>query len=138
MRAKYLLIATLFVTAFVAVLVLNAANSVPGGTILLSKSQSEEQDVQTRPTQVKTQVGSLSSSTAIPTSSIEKPIQDGPSLLQAHCTQCHEVQWLQQVKKTRIEWEKALSKMERFNVKISEAEKTVLLDYLAIADEHKK
>jgi hypothetical protein len=61
-------------------------------------------------------------------------LQEGPSLLQTRCTQCHALQKILQVKKTRTEWENALSKMESFNVKISDAEKKVLLDYLTTVD----
>ena len=135
MRSRYLLIAILCVAAVVAVIVLIGANAILAGPIPLSKTTSKAQDAQIQPTQVKTEVDSLKPSTAIPTPSIEPPPQDGPSLLQSRCTQCHELHWLQQVKKTRMQWEETVSQMKWFGVKISEAEQTVLLDYLATVDQ---
>jgi len=135
MRSKYLLTVTLLVTAAVAVIVVIAATAILAGTIPWSRNKPEEQAVQTKPTEVKTEVRSPNSSAANPTPSMETPFQDGGSLVQSRCAQCHDLQWLQQVKKTRMEWETTLSRMEWFNVKLGKAEKTVLLDYLAHVDE---
>ncbi len=126
------IIVALFVTAIIAGLVLLAANSLPASTIPIPKATSDVQDVQTKPTKVQTEVLSLNLSTPVPSPSLETPLPDAPSILQNHCTQCHQLQKVQQAKKTRSEWEKTLSEMESFNVKISDKEKTVLLDYLAI------
>jgi hypothetical protein len=125
MRSRYLLIIALIAAAFAAVLVLMAANSIPAVTLVLSNTRSE----QSTRTEAKTDVGSRNSSTALPTPPNARPVQDGPSLLQAHCTKCHQFQWLQGVKKTPTQWEKVLSMME-VRANISEPEKKVLLDYL--------
>ncbi len=131
MRTRYLLVVILCASAFVAVIALIGKNAILAGTIPSSKTTSKAQNVQIQPTQVKTGLGSLDPSTVISTPSIETPLPDGPSLLQSRCTQCHELQWLQQVNKTRTEWDETVSQMKWFGVKISDAEKTVLLDYLA-------
>jgi MFS family permease len=128
------MIIAFIVLAFAAALVLLAANSIPASTIPLSKTKSDVQGVQTTRSKVPTEVGSSNLLTQAPTPSPETVLQEGPSLLQTRCTQCHALQKILQVKKTRTEWENALSKMESFNVKISDAEKKVLLDYLTTVD----
>ncbi|HLO30022.1 MAG TPA: hypothetical protein VK249_12845 [Anaerolineales bacterium] len=125
---------TFFVSAFVAALVLLAANSIPASTISLSKSASDVQGEQTKRSEIPAEVGSSNLSTQAPIPSSETALQEGPLLLQTRCTQCHSLQKILQVKKTRTEWEETLSKMESFNVKISDMEKKVLLDYLTIVD----
>lgn len=122
------------VPAFIAALGLLAANSAPGGIIPLSKTRSAVQDVQTKPSEVPAQLGSSNLSTQAPTPSPETSLQEAPLLLETRCTQCHPLQTVLQVKQTRTEWENTLSKMESFNVKISDTEKQVLLDYLTTAD----
>ncbi len=128
------MIIAFIVTAFVAALVLLAAKSISASTIPLSKTKSDVQGVQTKRSEVPTEVGSSNLSTQAPTPSPETALQEGPSLLQTRCTQCHPLQTIRQVKQTRTEWEKTLSKMESFNVKISDTEKKVLLDYLTMVD----
>jgi hypothetical protein len=122
------------VPAFVAALGLLAANSTPASTIPLSNNKSDIQDVQTKPFEVSGEVDSSNSSTQAPIASPGTALQEGQLLLQTRCTQCHSLEKVQQGKKTRSEWEETLSKMEGFNVKISDTEKQVLLDYLTTAD----
>ena len=124
------MIIAFIVPASVAALLLLAANSIPPSTLPLSKTQSAVQGVQTKHSEVPTEVGSSNLSMQAPTSSPETALEEGQLLLQTRCTQCHPLQKILQVKKTRTEWENALSKMESFNVKISDTEKKVLLDYL--------
>jgi len=62
----------------------------------------------------------------------DNPSIDGPSLLQNHCAQCHLVKLLEQSKKSRDDWEKTLSRMEEIGVRLSDAERSVLLDHLAV------
>ncbi|HLO17659.1 MAG TPA: hypothetical protein VK206_22705 [Anaerolineales bacterium] len=128
------MITALIVTAFVAALVLLAANSMLAGASPLIKNTADVKGTLTGRTEVPTEVGSSSLSTKAPTPSPETALQEGPSVLQARCTQCHSLQKVLQAKKTRAEWEETLSKMESFNVKISDTEKKVLLDYLTSVD----
>jgi hypothetical protein len=122
------------VPAFVAALGLLATNSAPGSTIPLSKTRSVVQDVQTKPSEAPGEVDSSNLLTQAPTPSTETSLQEAPLLLETRCTQCHPLQTVLQVTQTRTEWENTLSKMESFNVKISDTEKQVLLDYLTTAD----
>ena len=64
----------------------------------------------------------------------ETPRLEGPTILQSHCAQCHDVQWLEQIQKTRQGWEQMLIRMEGMGVHLSDQEKVVLLNYLAVAD----
>jgi hypothetical protein len=122
------------VPAFVAALGLLATNSAPSSTIPLSKTRSDVQDVQTKPSEVPGEVDSSNSSTQAPIATPETALQEGQLLLQTRCTQCHSLQTVLQVKQSRTDWEKTLLKMESFNVKISDSEKVVLLNYLTAAD----
>jgi hypothetical protein len=128
------MIMTFIVPVFVVVLVLLATNSIPASTIPLSKIKSDLQGVQTKHSEVPTEAASSNLSTQAPTSSPATALEEGPLLLQTRCTQCHSLQTVLQVKKTRTEWEETLSKMESFKVKISDTEKKVLLDYLTTVD----
>jgi hypothetical protein len=65
----------------------------------------------------------------------EISIRDGSTILENNCTQCHLVQSLLQIKKSRIGWEEALGKMEAMGIHLSETEKITLLDYLASNEE---
>ena len=127
-------IVTLIVTAFVAALVLLAANYIPVSTTSLSKTKSDIQGVQTKRSQVSTEVDSSNLSTQVTTPSLETALQEAPLLLQTRCTQCHSLETVLQVEKTRVEWKETLSKMESFNVEISDSERKVLLDYLTIVE----
>ena len=128
-------IVTFIVTAFVAALVLFAAKSIPASTTPPPKTESGVQGVQPKSSEIPTEIGSLSLSTKAPTSSPEMALQEGPLLLETRCTQCHSLETVLQVTKTRAEWEKTLSKMESLNVNISDSEKKVLLDYLTSVDD---
>jgi len=60
-------------------------------------------------------------------------VQDGHALVKLHCAGCHIVIPHDQVKKSRLEWEEVLDRMEGMGVKLSETEKETLLDYLSAA-----
>ena len=128
------IITAFIVPALAATLVLFAAKSIPASTTPLPNTESGVQGVQTEVPAVPTDVGSSNLSTQSPTPSLEAPIQEAPLLLQTRCTQCHSLETVLQVEKTRVEWEEALSKMESFNVEISDSERKVLLDYLTIVE----
>jgi hypothetical protein len=128
------IITAFMVPALAAAVVLFAAKSVPASTTPLPITEPGIQGVQTEGSEVPTDVGSSNLSTQTPTPSLETALQEGPVLLQTRCIQCHSLEKVLQVKKTRAEWEETLSKMESFNVKISDSEKQVLLDFLTIVE----
>ena len=63
------------------------------------------------------------------------PLQDGKSLLESRCARCHLVDTLEQMEKSRDEWEGILAQMERIGVQISDREEAVLLDHLTKINE---
>jgi hypothetical protein len=128
------IIIAFIVPTLAAGLVLFAAKSIPASTTPLPTTGLGLQGLQTESPKVPTEVDSSNLSTQAPTSSPETALQEGPLLLHTRCTQCHSLEKVLQAKKTRAEWEEALSKMEGFNVKISDLEKKVLLDYLTIVE----
>ena len=77
----------------------------------------------------------LVSATTEPVTSQTRPIQDGLALLETHCTRCHTTSRIDQFEKPRTEWKNILVRMESMGVHLSDAEKDVLLDYLAAADQ---
>jgi cytochrome c5 len=58
------------------------------------------------------------------------PGVDGTSILARRCAQCHPTQIIEQTKKTSIEWEASLAKMEVYGLKLDANEKALLIDYL--------
>jgi hypothetical protein len=123
------MIIVFIIVASVGALALRTTTAIHTNTIPLSKTKSDVQGVQTQRSEVSTEVETSNLSTQAPT-----VLQEGPLLLQTRCTQCHSLETVLQVKQSRAEWEATLSKMEGFNVKISDSEKKVLLDYLTIVE----
>lgn len=70
-----------------------------------------------------------SSTTAPPA---ETPALDGATLLETRCSVCHSADKPRQVKKTREQWEQTVTRMIGKGAQVTEAEKTVLVDYLAL------
>ena len=62
------------------------------------------------------------------------PMQDGLKLLTTHCAGCHATTWFDKIEKPRAEWDLVLERMKSLGVQLSNTEKDILLDYLAIAD----
>jgi cytochrome c5 len=69
-----------------------------------------------------------SSATALP---VETPALDGATLLETRCSVCHSADRPKQAKKTREQWDQTVARMIGKGAQLTEAEKTVLLDYLA-------
>ena len=65
--------------------------------------------------------------TAVPE---QAPAEDGEALLEARCSQCHSADRAKQVTKTRDEWDQTVTRMIDKGAQLTEAEKTVLVDYL--------
>jgi len=55
----------------------------------------------------------------------------GETLLQERCTECHGLERTTSAQKTRAEWENTVTRMANRGAELSDAEKTVLVDYLA-------
>lgn len=60
----------------------------------------------------------------------QMPAEDGATLLEARCSTCHSADRAKQTTKTRDEWDQTVSRMIDKGAQLTEAEKTVLVDYL--------
>jgi cytochrome c5 len=60
----------------------------------------------------------------------QMPAEDGAALLETRCSTCHSADRAKQVTKTRDEWDQTVSRMIDKGAQLTEAEKTVLVDYL--------
>ncbi|TYT74460.1 c-type cytochrome [Desulfobotulus mexicanus] len=56
---------------------------------------------------------------------------EGESLLQNRCTSCHGAGKITRAKKDRNGWERTVRRMEQKGVQLTDAERTLLLNYLA-------
>ncbi len=56
---------------------------------------------------------------------------DGATLLRERCTRCHGLERVEGTRKTPEEWEQTVDRMIRRGAKLSEAERAVLIEYLA-------
>jgi hypothetical protein len=59
------------------------------------------------------------------------PTLEGVTLLEARCSVCHSADRVKQAKETREQWGQTVSRMIGKGAKLTEAEKAVLVDYLA-------
>ncbi len=65
------------------------------------------------------------------TSPADAPSPDGSTLLETRCSACHSVDRATQAKKTLEQWDQTVTRMIAKGAKLTEAEKTVLVEYLA-------
>jgi len=61
----------------------------------------------------------------------ENQLLDGAALLAERCSACHGTNRVKQTRKTSEAWEKTVSRMMSKGARLTEGEKTVLLDYLS-------
>lgn len=134
MRPRYFLITMLSILIFIGIPALLSACSSHSSAISQINAPSGVPEALVEHTEVQVDDGALISATQEAAVSQVTSLQDGPSLLERHCAQCHLVQKLQQIKKPRAEWEKTLAQMEGMGVRLEAADKVNLLDYLTVAD----
>jgi hypothetical protein len=60
----------------------------------------------------------------------DKELGDGETLLQERCTVCHSLNRVEQAQKSSEEWQQNVTRMMNKGAKLSEHEKTVLVEYL--------
>ena len=58
-------------------------------------------------------------------------VKDGPALMNERCTVCHDLVRIQSAKKSRADWESTVAKQKAKGAKLTDAETTVLVDFLA-------
>jgi len=59
------------------------------------------------------------------------PVADGATLLQERCTACHTLERVESARKAPEEWEQTVDRMVRRGAQLTEAERVVLVEYLA-------
>ncbi|MBC7228524.1 MAG: hypothetical protein H5T61_15040 [Thermoflexales bacterium] len=64
-------------------------------------------------------------------SPLPTPAADGATLLQERCTACHTLDRVESARKTAEEWERTVVRMIGRGAKLTEAERAVLVEYLA-------
>jgi cytochrome c5 len=131
MQPRYAFIAV-FLIAILVVFV-HLKNTDPGipRTGPTTVEPSHTPDAQAESIEAQAEMNAIISATTGAAESQVTPQQDGPELLQDHCAQCHAVHLLEQSKKSRTDWEKTLSRMEKNGVRLTDTEKYILLDHLA-------
>jgi hypothetical protein len=135
MRPRHLSIPFIFGAVFAVILVLLASCSIPPNSATQVDSPNDVQDALVEHVAVQGDPGAIVSATMEPAASQAIPVPDGPALLKTHCVRCHVITSLDQIEKPRNEWENALARMEAMGVNLSDTEKEVLLNYLAVADQ---
>lgn len=59
------------------------------------------------------------------------PASDGATLLRERCATCHGVDRVESARKTAEEWKQTVDRMIRRGAQLTEAERSVLVEYLA-------
>ena len=72
-----------------------------------------------------------SSPSAEPTQASASVVLDGATLLQERCSVCHSADNARQAQKTADAWQTTVTRMISKGAKLTDDEKTVLVDYLA-------
>jgi cytochrome c5 len=134
MRLRYLFTTISFVIVFAVVLVMLAIGFIPLSAGNQINSQSNIRNVPVERVDVRITAGATISSTTEPLVFQAASLQDGSSLLESHCAQCHNTKSLEKTKKSYAEWKKTLSHMETMGVHLNDSEKVDLLNYLTATD----
>jgi hypothetical protein len=134
MRSRYLVVTLVFNGVFAVILALLAACSAPANIATQVDTRPDVRDVPVEDVASQVDAGARVSATTEPVASQATPMQDGLALLKSHCSGCHVIAWFDQIEKPRAEWEKVIDKMEAMGVRLSDTEKDILVDYLAVAD----
>lgn len=127
MRPKILLVTIIFTTIFLILAGCSASTSARDP----DKSPTDGQDALVELANDTSNTSTLVPATADLPASQAAPLLDGQSLLERHCARCHMLKLIQQVEKSRSDWEKTLEQMAALGVQIDESEKDVLLNYLS-------
>jgi hypothetical protein len=136
MRKRHILGSIIYILAFTLILVTQASCSTPHIITTPIKPLSDDQETTFGNVMVEANARESTSEVKEPVVTQEMSINDGRPILENICAQCHLVQSLLEIKKSRIEWEGVLQQMEIMGVHLSENEKVTLLDYLATSEKH--
>lgn len=134
MNHRKSLVAVLVVAITIAFFVLIAAKrGSPGvSATALTPSVAVDEPVTRVSEPVETNTRSVTGSAAVGHQALAA--EDGLTLLQTHCSECHSVKLLEKTRMSHGAWEKTLSRMERYSGTLSDAERAVVLDHLVAPD----
>ena len=131
-RTRSMFLTISFVSIFAVVLVLLAANSIPASAVLPTRPSSDAGDVTAEQVEVQAGDSTPNPITTEPAASQVVPLSDAPLLIANHCSRCHTEESLKEIKKTPAEWEEALAMMKWMGVRLTDAERITLIEYLAV------
>jgi hypothetical protein len=134
MRPRYFFVTMVSNVAFAVILTLLASCSGPPDIAHPIEPPPDVRDAQADQIAFQDDTGEPISETTETILSQATPMLDGMTLLNSNCSACHVTAWFDQIEKTRPKWEMALDRMEGMGVQLSDAERDILLDYLAVAD----
>lgn len=135
MGTRHVLFIIFFAAALIVALILFSVKINPAASVSLPTDTVQAQEGQEQPTTPPTHAVEAALDEVAQEPSPEIPLPDAQVVLQSHCTRCHMMGWLTQIKQPRSDWETILKRMESFKVNLTDPEKTALLDYLAKSDE---
>ena len=96
--------------------------------VLVACGSSSTQPTQAPPASQPTQPPPASQPTAAVTVA---PALDGATLLETRCSACHSVDRPKQARMTQEQWDQTVTTMLSHGAKLTDAEKAVLVEYLA-------
>ena len=134
MRPRYLFITTLTIFIVIVIFVLRTTGS-QNRSLAPPTTPNTHQVAQVERIEDQVHASPIIAATPEPVLIQAASQKDGPALLESHCTRCHTLQSFNQIKKSRLEWENALAKMETLGVQLDKNEKIILLDYLELANQ---
>lgn len=134
MRPRYLFITTLTIFIVIVIFVLRTTGS-QNRSLAPPTTPNTDQVAQVERIEDQVHASPIIAATPEPVLIQAASQKDGPALLESHCTRCHTLQSFNQIKKSRLEWENALAKMETLGVQLDKNEKIILLDYLELANQ---
>lgn len=114
------------------VLLILLASCTSGGTQATQTQPTKNQPVQIQPTETTPEQDQPTQAAKQETQPADKvTTQDGGALLQERCTACHNLERVTRAKKTSQQWEQTVERMITKGAKLSDVEKTALVEFLA-------
>jgi len=134
MKPRHLFISIIFVLIVAVLIVMAASGSLLPGTRTSISPTSDVRQLLVEQTEAQVDTSVLPDSSPEPVDTQVESQDDGQVLLQRECSECHAINLLLEIKKSRVEWEKTLTFMNGMGVHMDEAEEGILLDYLSAAE----
>jgi len=134
MKPRHIFISIIFVLIIAVMIVMATSGSLLPGTGTSISPTSDVRKLLVERTEAQIDTSVLPDSSPEPVETQVESQDDGQALLQRECSECHAINLLLEIKKSRVEWEKTLSFMNGMGVHMDEAEEGILLEYLSAAE----